>query len=129
MKKSPSSPNGPNLIFRESLDLAVFAEVQRFCSAEVVPKRVDNATFDQMLSESYQNDSDAALQMIEDLGDALDLSSIADAIPDNADLLEQEDDAPIIKLINSLLGEAIKLAASDIHIETYESRLVVRFRG
>ena len=35
-------------------------------------------------------------QMIEDLGDALDLSSIADAIPDNADLLEQEDDAPII---------------------------------
>ena len=123
-----SPPKRRQLIFRESLDLAVFAEVQRFCSAEVVPKRVDNATFDQMLSESYQNDSDAALQMIEDLGDALDLSSIADAIPDNADLLEQEDDAPIIKLINSLLGEAIKLAASDIHIETYETRLVVRFR-
>ena len=123
-----SPPKRRQLIFRESLDLGVFAEVQRFCSAEVVPKRVDNATFDQMLSESYQNDSDAALQMIEDLGDALDLSSIADAIPDNADLLEQEDDAPIIKLINSLLGEAIKLAASDIHIETYETRLVVRFR-
>ena len=123
-----SPPKRSHLIFRESLDLGVFAEVQRFCSAEVVPKRVDNATFDQLLSESYQNDSDAALQMIEDLGDALDLSSIADAIPDNADLLEQEDDAPIIKLINSLLGEAIKLAASDIHIETYETRLVVRFR-
>ena len=118
----------PNLIFRESLDLVVLAEVQRFCSSAVVPRRVNNATFDQLLSESYQNDSDAAIQMIEDLGDAFDLSSIADSIPDNADLLEQEDDAPIIKLINSLLGEAIKLAASDIHIETYESRLVVRFR-
>ena len=125
-EENPSQ--NPALIFRESLDLVVLAEVQRFCSSAVVPKRVNKATFDQLLSESYQNDSDAAIQMIEDLGDAFDLSSIADAIPDNADLLEQEDDAPIIKLINSLLGEAIKLAASDIHIETYESRLVVRFR-
>ena len=128
VQQEDCSPQRPNLIFRESLDLVVLAEVQRFCSSAVVPKRVDNATFDQLLSESYQNDSDAAIQMIEDLGDAFDLSSIADAIPDNADLLEQEDDAPIIKLINSLLGEAIKLAASDIHVETYESRLVVRFR-
>tara|TARA_B100001115_G_C15829830_1_gene413877 strand:+ start:519 stop:2012 length:1494 start_codon:yes stop_codon:yes gene_type:complete len=128
IQQQESPQKSCQLIFRDSLDLAVFAEVQRFCSSEVVPKRVDNVTFDQLLSESYQNDSDAALQMIEDLGDAFDLSSIADAIPDNADLLEQEDDAPIIKLINSLLGEAIKLAASDIHIETYESKLVVRFR-
>ena len=36
-----SPPKRRQLIFRESLDLAVFAEVQRFCSAEVVPKRVD----------------------------------------------------------------------------------------
>ena len=126
-QEDPSSQS-PNLIFRESLDLVVLAEVQRFCGSAVVPRRVNKAAFDQLLSESYQNDSDAAIQMIEDLGDAFDLSSIADAIPDNADLLEQEDDAPIIKLINSLLGEAIKLEASDIHIETYESRLVVRFR-
>jgi general secretion pathway protein E len=116
------------LICREGLDVQALAEVQRFIGRPLRPAQVDNATFDRILSESYENDSDAAMQMIEDLGEAFDLSSIAEAIPDNADLLEQEDDAPIIKLINSLLAEAIKLSASDIHIETYESRLVVRFR-
>ena len=68
------------------------------------------------------------MQMIEDLGEAVDLSSLIEAIPETGDLLEQEDDAPIIRLINSLMAEAIKVGASDIHVETYESRLVVRFR-
>ncbi|MCQ8811498.1 ATPase, T2SS/T4P/T4SS family, partial [Escherichia coli] len=44
------------------------------------------------------------------------------------DLMDQEDDAPIIRLINALLSEAIRLNASDIHIETFEKRLSVRFR-
>jgi general secretion pathway protein E len=43
-------------------------------------------------------------------------------------LLESEDDAPIIRLINALLTEAVKENASDIHIEPFENRLVVRFR-
>ncbi len=42
--------------------------------------------------------------------------------------LESEDDAPIIRLINALLTEAVKEGASDIHIEPFENRLVVRFR-
>ena len=50
------------------------------------------------------------------------------ALPEPEDLLESEDDAPIIRLINALLTEAIKINASDIHIEPYEHRLVVRFR-
>ena len=51
-----------------------------------------------------------------------------DAVPVTEDLMEQEDDAPIIRLINALLTEAAKQSASDIHIETFEHRLVVRFR-
>ena len=49
-------------------------------------------------------------------------------MPETSDLLEQEDDAPIIRLINALLQEAIREDASDIHIETFERRLVVRLR-
>src|SRR5690606_13673157 len=52
----------------------------------------------------------------------------ADALPETSDLLEQEDDAPIIRLINALLQEAIRENASDIHIETFERRLIVRLR-
>jgi general secretion pathway protein E len=45
------------------------------------------------------------------------------------DLLEAgEDDAPVIKLVNSLLFRAVKEKASDIHVEPYEKDLVVRFR-
>ena len=51
-----------------------------------------------------------------------------DALPTQGDLLDQDDDAPIIRLINSLLAEAVKVGASDIHVETYETRLIVRFR-
>lgn len=45
------------------------------------------------------------------------------------DLLEAgEDDAPVIKLVNSLLFRAVKEKASDIHIEPYEKDMVVRYR-
>jgi len=117
-----------DLVFREGLTAGILAEVRRVCQRGVSPRLVDQALFDRYLSETYQNDSDATMQMIEDLGDEVDLSSLAESIPETGDLLEQDDDAPIIRLINSLLAEAVKLAASDIHIETYETRLVVRFR-
>src|SRR5690625_5642793 len=58
----------------------------------------------------------------------MDLASLAEALPETSDLLEQEDDAPIIRLINALLQEAIREDASDIHIETFERRLLVRMR-
>ena len=45
------------------------------------------------------------------------------------DLLEAgEDDAPVIKLVNTLLFRAVKEKASDIHVEPYEKDMVVRFR-
>jgi general secretion pathway protein E len=66
--------------------------------------------------------------MVEDLGEEMDLASLAQSVPETEDLLEQEDDAPIIRLINALLAEAIRENASDIHVETFERDLVVRFR-
>ena len=68
------------------------------------------------------------MQLAEDLGGSLDLAALADQVPETEDLMEQEDDAPIIRLINAILGEAIRENASDIHLETFEKRLVVRFR-
>ena len=44
------------------------------------------------------------------------------------DLLDAEDEAPVIKLVNTLFLRAIKERASDIHIEPYERELVIRFR-
>ena len=116
------------LIFHQGLTLSTLAEVQRVAGFRPATRQVDRATFDKYLSDSYQNDSDEAMQMIEDLGEAVDLSSLVESIPETGDLLEQDDDAPIIRLINSLMTEAVKVGASDIHVETYETRLVIRFR-
>ncbi|MFC3094101.1 type II secretion system protein GspE [Alteromonas sediminis] len=105
-----------------------FAEVRRFFGAPFTPKEVPSDQFDSMLTAAFQRDSSAAKQLMEDLGNESDLFSLADELPDTEDLLDSEDDAPIIKLINAMLGEAIKEGASDIHIETFENQLVVRFR-
>src|SRR5207302_7759130 len=62
------------------------------------------------------------------LYDTTDLAQLAQELPDKADLLDSEDDAPIIRLINAVLTQAVKENASDIHIEPFENRLVIRFR-
>jgi general secretion pathway protein E len=62
------------------------------------------------------------------LGDALNLSDLMHELPKAEDLLEKQDDAPIIRLLNALLSEAIKEEASDVHIETFEDHVTIRFR-
>ena len=76
----------------------------------------------------YDNAENGTKAMMDDLGERLEFSDLAEAIPEPEDLLEADDDAPIIRLINVLLTQAVKENASDIHIETYESRMTVRFR-
>ena len=124
-----SAGAGPvSVLFKAGIEPAVLMEVRRYVGAGVNLQQVDGPTFDGQLSSTYQNDAGEAMQMIEGLGEGMDLSSLADMIPEMGDLLEQDDDAPIIKLINSLLTEAVNVGASDVHVETYETRLVIRFR-
>ena len=58
----------------------------------------------------------------------MNLDDVARELSEPEDLLESDDDAPIIRLINALITEAIKENASDIHVEPFESRLSIRFR-
>ena len=117
-----------SVVFKRGMPVRALAEVRRFAGRQFSLAEVDDATFDAQLSHTYQEGSGEGMEMMEGIGDEMDLSSLADSIPETSDLLEQEDDAPIIRLINSLLLQAVKVDASDIHVETYETRLVVRFR-
>ena len=103
-------------------------ELRRSLGVPLQLRQLDAETFDSLLRQTYETGSGEAMQMMEDMGDDMDLSQIAQSLPEPEDLLESEDDAPIIRLINALLTEAVKENASDIHIEPYEHRLVVRFR-
>lgn len=106
---------------------SVIAEARRCCQGPVKLKSLPEEPLKQKLSEIY-SDAGATREVMEGLGDDMDLASLADSVPETEDLLEQEDDAPIIRLINGILSDAIKREASDIHIETFENRLIVRFR-
>ncbi len=119
----------PTLYYVAPLSISVLAEVQRVTTAKFSVESIDTESFEKKLTEVYQRDSSEARQLMEDIGaDNDDFFSLAEELPQDEDLLEAEDDAPIIKLINAMLGEAIKEGASDIHIETFEQTLSIRFR-
>ena len=85
--------------------------------------------FDSLLTKTYDRSSAGAQAMVDDMTEEdMDLYQVAESLPEPEDLLESEDDAPIIRLLNALLSQAIKENASDIHIEPFESRLLVRMR-
>src|ERR1700687_925829 len=115
-------------VCRPGVTPQALAEVRRFIGVPLKLERVSSETFDSMLRIAYEAGSGAAMQMLEGLDDNTDLAHLAEDIPESSDLLESDDEAPIIRLINALLTQAVKENASDIHIEPYENRLVIRFR-
>src|SRR3954469_1632985 len=114
--------------YRADTTPMAIAEVRRFLRTKMKLERVDETEFDALLRTAYEGGNRATMQAAEGLEESTDLAHLAQELPDQADLLESEDDAPIIRLINAVLTQAVKENASDIHVEPFENRLVVRFR-
>ncbi|ROL74573.1 type II secretion system protein GspE [Pseudomonas vranovensis] len=89
---------------------------------------LDSASFDSRLGQLYQAGEGATAALIEGIGEQVDLDGLMSEMPRIEDLLESDDEAPVIRLINGLFAQALRLQASDIHIETFEQSLVVRLR-
>ncbi len=115
------------LFHRPGIKATALAEARRALGHDFELREISADAFEQLLARAYQRGSSDAMDTLGDLGD-FDLSRAANALGEPADLLEAQDDAPIVRLINALLTEAIREDASDIHVETFENRLVVRFR-
>ena len=116
------------LLARPDWKLSSLAEARRLLGRPVYCRPVSENQFNEALSRSYQGDAGDSMQAAEGISEHIDLESLADLVPETEDLMEQEDDAPIIRLINAILQEAVRENASDIHIETFERRLSVRLR-
>jgi len=114
-------------VVREGAGVAAVAEARRYLGIPLRLERVSDEEFERLLRETYEGGNDA-ISAAGGLEESVDLASMAQELPEQADLLESEDDAPIIRLINAVLTQAVKENASDIHVETFENRLVVRFR-
>ncbi len=117
-----------SVVCREGVVSQAITELQRFLDCPMALEEVPLAEFDRRLQKQYELGSEQAITAADDIDEDLDLFQVADQMPEPEDLLESEDDAPIIRLINALLAQAIKEGSSDIHIEPYEKHMVVRFR-
>jgi len=113
---------------RPDVRVEALAEMRRYCDAPITLQEMDATAFERLLRDMYEQGGDDARQMVADMDGRVDLGSLAEELPEPEDLMESDDDAIVIRLINALLTQAVKENASDIHIEPFENRLVVRFR-
>ncbi len=103
-------------------------EVRRAARKPIEIERLTPQAFERHLAEIYSVEGLGAEEISEELDGEKSLFSLLEGIPKAADLLEVDDEAPIIRLINGLISEAVKIKASDIHVEPFEQRLSVRLR-
>lgn len=103
-------------------------EVRRALGVPLTVETLAPGAFDRRLSEIYAVGAIEAGAFEGELGGEDSLDTLVEGIPKAADLLEANDEAPVIRLINGLIAEAMKVRASDIHIESFENRLSVRLR-
>jgi general secretion pathway protein E len=104
------------------------AELSRTLPLRVVPVRKPAEELSAAIARAYAQQEGSAASVVDEVESDLDLSRLLQDIPKIEDLLETEDDAPIIRMINALLTQAARDGASDIHIEPFESYSLVRFR-
>ena len=119
--------NEINLLHRDTPNPIIIAEVSRITRRKLSLSPTTEDQFTALLAQTYEQGSDQAMAMMEGVGEELNLEELAETL-EPEDLMEADDDAPIIRLINALLSEAIKVNASDVHVEPFENRLRIRFR-
>ncbi|CAN5369140.1 type II secretion system ATPase GspE [soil metagenome] len=91
-------------------------------------KSMPTAELELEIAKAYAGSGGDAAQVIDEYESDLDLAKLMLDMPAIEDLLESADDAPVIRMINALLTQALREGASDIHIEPFEQISVVRFR-
>lgn len=111
--------------YRPDASPVALQEARRLAGPQSQFLALTHPVFDENIGRLYQSDAMEASVAVED---TLDLDALMHTIPVSEDLLAQEDDAPVIRLINALLSDAVEREASDIHIETFELNVLVRFR-
>jgi general secretion pathway protein E len=113
---------------REGARASALAELRRSLGIPLKARRIGAAEFDELVSALYSGTHTGPAALADELTQEIDLTRLLQDIPRIDDLLESPDDAPVIRLINALFMQALRDGASDIHIEPFEARSVVRLR-
>jgi general secretion pathway protein E len=124
---APDARGGLAVKVRPNTRPEVLAELRRHFGLPLSVTLLPDDEFEDALSSCYADGGDSS-GLLDGLGDEAELTSLMQDSRRIQDLLESDDDAPIIKLINLVFMQALREGASDIHIEPFENRSVVRFR-
>lgn len=120
--------DGPLTVATGSLeDLQQIHTVSRFLGRPVKPVVAPHDQISAAINAAYQQQEGQAQTFIAQIDREDVMEQVAD-LSDREDLLDVDCRAPVIKLVNLILFEAVKLRASDVHIQPYEETLVVRLR-
>ncbi|MEM8738830.1 MAG: ATPase, T2SS/T4P/T4SS family [Planctomycetota bacterium] len=113
-----------------------FDALRRWLDVAVMPARAEAEDIAACISRLYEAQGGHAASAIESIENTDNVSSIlgsasgdgAKTLGGGGDLLDREGRAPVVKLANALLFEAVKLRASDVHLQPTEDRVAVRMR-
>ncbi len=120
--------SGPRSVWiSEATAPHALGELQRALGAVRIVE-VPREALERAIARAYATDDGASARVVDEVDASLDLSRLMQDVPEIEDLLEAEDNAPVIRLINALFTEAAREGASDIHLEPFETHSVVRFR-
>jgi general secretion pathway protein E len=113
----------------DPLDLEVLDDLRILYGAdEIKPVLVPAREIVSAINRTYGQANDTAEQIIQDMDQGDESHHLFTELEEGGDLLDETSEAPIIKLVNHVFGQAVKSQASDIHIEPYQQHLQVRFR-
>jgi general secretion pathway protein E len=115
------------LAVADPLDTAALDHARILLGTDVSPRIALASTIIDAINGVYDRSVNETEQLVGEM-EAQDLDTLAHELEEPQDLLDADDEAPIIRLVNSLLFRAAKERASDIHVEPMERELVVRFR-
>ncbi len=119
--------DGGMVIHTASVTAQTLLELRRYVGHPLQLVKLEDEEFKARLTQVYQSNDGEAQQAVDDMGAEMDLGQLAEDI-DDGELLAGEGDAPVIRLINAVISQAIQEKASDIHVEPYEDRVSIRFR-
>ncbi len=119
---------GYHLLARLDADPLILQELRRSHGPPAAIEWLDSEAYTGRLGRLYDAQRETNNRLIEGLAEHVDLDGLMQELPHTEDLMDAESEAPVIRLINGIFSEALRLSASDIHVEPFERELIVRLR-
>ncbi len=111
----------------DPLDIHPMDDLAALLGATVVPVLARRAEITAVINKAYQRSSTDVEELLDGIEED-DMINLTKVIDESEDVLDIANKPPIIKLMNTILFEALKIRASDIHLQPYADRLQVRYR-